>query len=115
MNQIFMENSTSVQDNQALQSQMQTLESFIDTSRQVLNMAAIEYKSALEKLERFELKMYTFLTRLNRLLDRESDEYAQWAQDIRGGVYGGTSGGTVACIIADALGALGKTSTCIHF
>ena len=71
-------------------------------------MAEREYRSALERLDEFEPMMLTLVRQLNRLLDKNSDEYATYAANLRAGVYGGTAGGTTGLIIADVLGCLGK-------
>lgn len=44
------------------------------------------------------------------MLNEDDAESAKWKADVRGGIYGGASAGTVACIIGDVLGALGICS-----
>merc|ERR1711988_1825206 len=72
-----------------------------ESKNTVLLTASLEnINSSIEKQNRKLVKMTT----------KNSAEYDAWIQELRGGIYGTIAGTTTACIIADALGALGICS-----
>jgi len=91
----------------ALELQMGELEALIDKSIPILQMADKEYRASIAKLEKLEPIMNTLVAKLNRLLDRNSDEHAAYAKTLRGGAYGGAAAGSGIMIALDAAGCLG--------
>merc|ERR1719208_194609 len=81
----------------------------IDTLK-TLKEALGKYNSALVTFENLNSSIGKQNRKLEKMLTKNSDEYEDWTQKTRGGVYG-TIGTTItACIIADTQGALGICS-----
>merc|ERR1711973_481405 len=68
------------------------------------------YNSALRTLENLSSSIEQQNKKLEQLVTKNSAEYDAWIQELRGGIYGTIAGTTTACIVADALGALGICS-----
>merc|ERR1711923_638407 len=68
------------------------------------------YNSALRTLENLSSSIEQQNKTLEKLVTKGSAEYQAWTEELRGGIYGTIAGTTTACIVADALGALGICS-----
>jgi len=106
----FFDHSDKIGAVKTLELELKTLHRFLTKSIPILRNAETQYQDAMAKLEKFEPKIQSFERQLNRMLDKSSADYEKWTSDVRAGVYSGASAGTVGCIIADALGALGICS-----
>ena len=95
---IFFQHSERLGNKRALELQMGELEALINKSIPILKVAETEYRSALDKLEKFEPRLNEFVTKLNRLLNRKSNEYVAWTQGVRGASYGGAVAGNGVCL-----------------
>lgn len=102
--------NTNIGDVVAIKAQMHTLKKFLKESIVILQEAEAEYKSAIDKLETFAPKIYDFNEEVKKMLDEDDIASAVWKAEVRAGIYSGASAGTVACIVGDALGALGICS-----
>jgi len=107
---LFFDNSDKVGAIKTLELELKTLHRFLTKSIPILRNAEHQYQDAMAKLEKFEPKIQSFERQLNRMLDKSTADYYKWTHDVRVGVYSGTGGGSVGCIIADFLGALGLCS-----
>lgn len=107
---IFFNLSERLGNKRALELQMGELEALIDKSIPILQMADREYRASIAKLEKLEPMMNILVAKLNRLLDRSSDEHAAYALLVRAGAYGSATGGTVTFAFLDAVGCLGICS-----
>ena len=105
---IFFNLSERLGNKRALELQMGELEALIDKSIPILQMADREYRASIAKLEKLEPMMNILVAKLNRLLDRSSDEHASYAETLRGISYSGTMAGTGVMIILDSVGCVGK-------
>lgn len=88
-------------DKEKLEFTMKNLKAFVKKSAEILGKAKIEYESALDKMEEFLPKFRQFKIEMTKLTKFEDASFKKWEADIRGGVYGGTAGGSVACGFAD--------------
>jgi len=102
--------NTYIGDAVAIKAQMHTLKKFLKESMSILQESEELYKSAIAKLEAFAPRFFDFNQDVKKMLDENDDASTKWKAEVRGGVYGGTGGGTLACIIADVAGASGICS-----
>ena len=100
--------NTNIGDDVAIKGQMHTLKKFLKESISILQEAEAEYISAIAKIETFAPKFFDFNEEVKKMLDKDDAASAIWKAEVRAGVYVGAGGGTIGCIIADLLGALGK-------
>merc|ERR1712198_359681 len=74
---------------------------------ETLKEALGKYNSALVTFENLNSSIAKQNRKLEKMTTKNSAEYDAWTQNLRGGIYGTIAGTTTACIVADALGALG--------
>jgi len=93
-----------------LQFAMDRMKDLMVETLERLEEAEQKYNDALESFENLNASIKVHNNKLTKMVTKGSAEYEEWVKKCRGGVYGAIATSTTACIIADALGALGICS-----
>jgi len=75
-----------------------------------LKAANVEYEEAVEKIAKFKTNMIEFARQLTSQLQINEEEYAQYAEELRAGVYSSCSAVSVGMVFADIFGCFGLCS-----
>merc|ERR1712072_1601945 len=97
-------------DTVLLKTSLDKMKDLMIETLEALKEARGNYNSALETFENLNSSIGKQNRKLEKMLTKNSAEYEDWTQKTRGGVYGTIGTTTTACIIADALVALGICS-----
>merc|ERR1712066_537448 len=97
------------EDTVLLKESLDIMKDLMIETLETLKEALGKYNSALVTFENLNSSIGKQNRKLEKMTTKNSAEYKAWTQNLRGGIYG-TIATTTACIIADALGALGICS-----
>jgi len=97
-------------DTQILKFSLEKMKDLMIETLETLKDALGKYNSALETFENLNSSIEKQNRKLEKMVTKDSAEFKAWTEEMRGGIYGTIAGTTTACIVADALGALGICS-----
>jgi len=107
---IHLEALDKTDDPMELQFAMDRMKDLMVETLERLEEAEQKYNEALESFENLNASIKVHNNKLTKMVTKGTAEYEAWVKNCRGGVYGAVATSTTACIIADALGALGICS-----
>jgi len=107
---ILLKDLDKSKDTVLLTASLERMKDLMIDTLETLKEALGKYNSALVTFENLNSSIEKQNRKLVKMTTKNSAEYDAWIQELRGGIYGTIAGTTTACIIADALGALGICS-----
>lgn len=100
-----------------LQATIDTMKDLLINTKEKLSAANTKYRNAIRVMTDIESRMKILILDLENRVNENSNEYKQFAHEVRSGTYTGCTGLAIGMAIADALGCFGLcsatvTSTC---
>jgi len=107
---ILLKDLDESKDTVLLKASLDKMKDLMIETLETLKEALGKYNSALQTFENLNSSIKKQNRKLEKMVTKDSAEYEEWTTNTRGGIYGTIGTTTTACIVADALGALGICS-----
>ena len=91
-----------------VEAQYDIMKTLVKESLVILEDSIKKYNVIIKTFEGDLPGLREFGNTVYKMSEEGTEEFEEWSEFLRKGAYGGAAGGTAACAIADAAGALGK-------
>lgn len=91
-----------------LEAELKMAEQLVTESLATLKNAQQKYDQVMASIRDVQTNLKEMTTKVNNMVDENSDDYEKWTTGIRGGVYGTSATSTTTCIFVDAFLTFGK-------